>query len=178
MNRAFGDIKHLSFISRDLDQSLRYFVDVWNVGPWFVGRHLKYESNYKGTPGKLDISVALASSDGLEFELIQQHDNGPSIYQDFLAAVPTGFHVQHMGMWAKDFAKSRAEALKRGWIPVQEGNPPAGQFCYLQHPTTPHLYMEISDCSPLKEHVRKTIRAVAATWDGTDPIREGLPIPT
>jgi hypothetical protein len=175
MNRTFGDIKHLSFISRDIDKSLKYFVDVWNVAPWHVVRGIKFESSYKGKPSQINISVALASADGLEFEVIEQHDDGPSIYRDYLRVVPTGFHVQHMGLWAKDFAKSKAEALKRGWVAVQEGSPPSGQFCYLQHPTEPNLYLEISDCSPMKQGVRTAIRQASDAWDGTDPIREGLP---
>src|SRR5262249_52275025 len=140
--------------------------------------HLPLATSYKGVPGDIDMSVALASSDGLEIELIQQHDDNPSIYRDFLKAVPDGFHVQHMGLWAKDFAKSKTEAIRRGWVVVQEANPAVGQSCYLQHPTEPNLYIEISDCSPTKEFVREAVRKANADWDGTDPVREGLPFPT
>ena len=83
--------------------------------------------------------------------------------------------MQHMAVWADDFSASKAEALAKGWVVVQESPPGPGEFCYLVHPDEPKLIFEISDRSPSKEHSRRTVQKIAENWDGTDPIREGFP---
>jgi hypothetical protein len=174
MKPLFGVIKQLGFVSRDIDSSIRHFLDVWNIGPWYVVRHAKTPTLYRGTPSEIEISIALSSSFELQFEIIAQHNDAPSVYRDALRNT-SGLHVQHIAIWADDFAKSKAEALAKGWVPVLEGSSGPGEACYLMHPSEPMICMEISDRSPLKEHVRRVIRDIALNWDGKDPIREGLP---
>lgn len=175
MNRLLGDVRQISFTSRDIDHSMQYFIDVWGIGPWYVTRDINSTREFRGASREMSMSVALSSSGDLQFEIVQQHDDTPSIFQEFLRHVPNGLHVQHMAVWAGDFAQSRAAALARGWVVMEEGVPAIGPYAYLSHPREPHLYLEISDRSPTKEHFRNVIRDIAATWDGKDPIREGFP---
>lgn len=175
MNLALGDVRQVSFTSRDIDHSMRYFIEVWGIGPWYVTRNIKSKREFKGVLHEMTMSVALSSSGDLQFEIVQQHDDTPSIFQEFLRQVPDGLHVQHMAVWAEDFAQSRAAALAKGWVIMEEGVPAIGPYAYLSHPRNPHLYLEVSDRSPAKEHFRSAIRDIAATWDGKDPIREGFP---
>jgi hypothetical protein len=175
MRPLFGAIKQLGFISRNIDRSMRYFADVWDIGPWFVRRRIPFDSLYRGTPSDITISVALSSAAGMQYEIIEQHDTGPSIYQDVLRAASEGLHVQHVAVWTDEFPKMQAAALAKGWEPVLENRTGPGKSLYLIHPDEPHLCMEISDTNPAKEHFRKIIEDIAATWDGSDPIREGIP---
>ena len=50
---------------------------------------------YKGQPSPVDISLALANSGTLQIELIQQRNDAPSLYLDFLQAGHEG--LQHLG---------------------------------------------------------------------------------
>jgi hypothetical protein len=174
MKPLYGKIQQLGFVSRDIDRSIRFFLDVWNIGPWYVVRNLKTPTLYKGEPSDPEISLALSSCDDLQFEIIQQHNDAPSAYRDALAASPA-LHVHHIAVWADDFGKTKADALAKGWMPVLEGPSGPGEACYLVHPDEPSVCFEISDRSPTKEHVRKVVREVAMNWDGRDPIRDGLP---
>jgi len=48
-------------------------------------------------PRHCDISIAIANSGGLLIELIQQHDNSPTLYRNFLDAGREG--LQHVSPW-------------------------------------------------------------------------------
>jgi hypothetical protein len=175
MKSLFGEVRQLGFVSRDIDRSMRHFLDHWNIGPWYVARNLKAPTLYKGEPSDTEISLALSSCGDLQFEIIQQHNDAPSAYRDALAGTPE-LHVQHIAVWTDDFAELKANALARGWEPVLESpSSGPGESCYVVHPSEPMVCVEISDRSPFKEHVREVVRDMAMKWDGTDPIREGLP---
>jgi hypothetical protein len=174
MDAGLGDVKHLGFVTRDIDRSMRYFVDAWGIGPWYVNRQIVMDTLYKGAPSRLELMVALSHANDLQYELIQQMNDAPSVYRDFLHKMPNGLHVQHLSVWPENFADTKAGALAKGWYPVLEVAH-KGNSCYLAHPGEPDLCVEISDRSPEKEFFRKTIREICATWDGKDPIREGFP---
>jgi hypothetical protein len=174
MQPLFGEIRQLGFVSRNIDQSIRHFLTHWNIGPWYVVRNITAPSLYKGEPSVPEISLALSSCGDLQFEIIEQHNDAPSAYREALATSP-GLHVQHVAVWTDHFAKIKADALAKGWVAVLETPSGPGQSCYLVHPSEPLVCVEVSDRSPFKEHVREAVRNVANTWDGADPIREGLP---
>jgi hypothetical protein len=178
MKPLFGEIKQLAFISRDIDRSMRYFLDVWNIGPWYIQRNIPYDNLYRGTPTHINISVALSSAAGMQYEIIQQNDDKPSIYREAIDAVPEGLHVQHVSVWVDDYAKAKADALAKGWQIVLDGRRvEVGEGCYIVHPDEPHLCMEISDKHPAKAYFRRVVEEIANSWDGKDPIREGFPTP-
>lgn len=174
MKSILGEIRQLGFVSDYIDRSMRHFIELWNIGPWYVARNVMAPTLYKGTPSAIEISFALSSCGELQFEIVQQHNDASSVYRDALASTP-GLHLQHVAVWAEDFAASKARALALGWMPVLESPPGPGEACYVVHPSEPCVCVEISDRSPDKERVRRVIREIARDWTGADPIREGFP---
>lgn len=174
MPSVFGKVRQIGYMSRDLDQSMQYFVDAWGVGPWYTLRNVKASMLYRGTPTELEISIAMANCGDLQFEIVTQHDDAPSLYQEALAHT-NSLHVQHMAIWAQDVAAVEAEAYHKGWQSVFETVSGPGRSVFVTHHSAPQVCIEISDCDPFKERARAEIQRIAATWDGTDPVREGLP---
>lgn len=174
MNSFFGEARQIGWMSRDIDRSMRHFIDAWSVGPWYVLRNVKAPMLYKGHPAEPEISLALSNCGDLQFEIVAQHNDAPSLYRDALTATPA-LHIQHIGIWTQDFDKVKSDAVARGWTPIMETPPGPGSSCFVVHPDEPMACIEISDCDAYKNHVRKVVREVAMNWDGTDPIREGLP---
>jgi len=172
MKSVFGDVRQIGFMSRDIDESMRHFVQAWGIGPWYVLRELTSPMIYKGEATEPVISIAMANCGDLQFEIVQQHNQAPSLYVDSLAVTPS-LHVQHVAVWTEDFAGVNAAALAKGWTPVFETTPEGSSF--VVHPSAPTVCIEISDCSPFKNGVREAIRRASDAWDGADPIREGLP---
>jgi Glyoxalase/Bleomycin resistance protein/Dioxygenase superfamily len=172
MISVFGDVRQIGFMSRDIEQSMKYFIDAWGVGPWYVMRRLKSPMVYKGQPTEPEVSIAMANAGDLQLEIVQQHNDVSSLYLDSLAATPS-LHVQHVAVWTDDLVKVRAAALDKGWRVLLETVPEGSTF--VAHPDAPAVCIEISDCSPFKNGVREAIRREAANWDGANPIREGVP---
>ena len=101
MSRIFGAITQNGYVVRDIHAALKHWIEVLGVGPWFLSEHVPFDTfSYKGQPSKADVAIALANSGPLQIELIQQHNDAPSMYRDFLAAGREG--LQHLAYWTDD----------------------------------------------------------------------------
>src|SRR5262249_38667574 len=99
---------------------MRHWIDVLGVGPWFYIEHLSVpDFTYKGQPSPVNVSLALANSGPLQVELIQQRNDAPSLYRDFLNAGHEG--LQHVGYGTKNFATDLQRLLDSisGSYPMQ-----------------------------------------------------------
>ncbi|BBY65746.1 VOC family protein [Mycolicibacterium helvum] len=171
MSRLFGTIAQIGYVVRDIDATM----DDWvkhGVGPWFyVDRvHTDY-FRYRGVDSDMQMSVALANSGDVQLELIQPRNDAPSMYKNFLDAGREG--MQHIAYWSNDYQTLLDQALRAGYTIGQEGSigGEKGRFAYLDTETTQGTVIELSDISGPKGQFFQYIREVAATWDGSDPIR-------
>ena len=83
------------------------------VGPWFYTERAPiHHFEYRGRPYEIHLSIALANSGPLQLELIQQRNDAPSLYREFLDAGQEG--LQHIAYWTEDFDADRARALEAG----------------------------------------------------------------
>ncbi|MCV7178646.1 VOC family protein [Mycolicibacterium sphagni] len=171
MSRNFGNIAQIGYVVRDIDAAM----DDWvkhGVGPWFyVDRVQTDYFRYRGVESDMQMSVALANSGDVQLELIQPRNDAPSMYKDFLESGREG--MQHIAYWSSDYQSLLDRALRDGYTIGQEGSigGEKGRFAYLDTETTQGTVIEISDISGPKGQFFQYIREVAATWDGTDPIR-------
>src|SRR5262245_57823720 len=99
MSRIFGEMRQIAFVVRDLDKALRYWTETLGVGPFFLLRDLVPDGyRYRGKPAPAPrITLALGYSGEFQVELIQQHDDKPSAYHDYLQSGREGF--QHVSSW-------------------------------------------------------------------------------
>lgn len=174
MTCPFGEVRQLGFISQDIDRSMAYFVDAWGIGPWFVLRGLASKMLYNGNSIDLDLSIAMANNGELQFEIVQQNNEVRSMYSDALAQCPE-LHLQHVAVWSDSVVATEAEAHVRGWKSVFETLDGPGRSVFVSHPDAQRVIVEISDSNPFKDQVREAIKEMASQWDGTNPVREGLP---
>lgn len=168
MSRIFGSINQLGYVVRDIQAAM----DRWirhGVGPWFYIENVMPEYfRYRGTDSDLRMSVALANSGDLQLELIQQRNDAPSMYKDFLASGREG--AQHIAYWTTDYQALYDRVLTAGYAVGQEGDI-GGRFAYLDTEQEQGTVIEISDISGPKSHLFAYIREVATVWDGAEPIR-------
>jgi hypothetical protein len=129
----------------------------------------------QGQPSPVDVSIALANSGTLQIELIQQRNNAPSMYRDFLAAGHEG--LQPIAYWTTTFEADLAGVLSTGYVIGQTGRVGhPGRFAYLLTEAHPGTVVELSDISGPKGRMFKRIAEAAHHWDGTDPIRTTWPM--
>ncbi len=139
MSRLFGAIRQNGYVVRDIEAAMKHWVEVLQVGPWFyVDRLPAPDFSYMGERSDAHVSIAISHSGPLQVELIQQRNDAPSMYRDFLAAGNEG--LQHFCYFPEDFDGVLAKAEAAGFTVAQSGTSAGrGPFVYLlpeAHPGT------------------------------------------
>jgi catechol 2,3-dioxygenase-like lactoylglutathione lyase family enzyme len=178
MSRRFGSIRQVAFVVRNLEQALEYWTGTLGVGPFFVLRNMTPQNyRYLGKPSPAPLlTIALANSGDLQVELIEQHDDKPSAYRDFLSSGREGF--QHVSSWVTrpEYDEIMAAAERDGMRTIHEGVVPGSEvrFAYFATESAPGgLVYEISEA--MEPHIypfMQMIAEAARTWDGSEPVRE------
>ncbi|MEQ1489952.1 MAG: VOC family protein, partial [Terricaulis sp.] len=102
MSRVFGKVCQNGYVVRDIDAAMKHWIDVMGVGPWFYIEDVKTDwFKHRGVDSDVKMSIALANSGDLQIELIQQRNDAPSMYKEFLDAGHEG--LQHMSYWTLDY---------------------------------------------------------------------------
>ncbi len=171
MPARFGPITQVAYVTRDFRASLDFKIRCMGVGPWFVQERAIHTHNYRGEAVQFSMSVGLANSGGLQLEIMEQHDDAPTIYS---AAMQRSFvrDVQHhICMWPEAYDEKLADALAHGYRAEQDGGNHRGRFIYLSHPAHPEHMIEFTEATPGRRAFNGAIAAAAQNWDGRDPIR-------
>jgi hypothetical protein len=172
MSRIFGSVAQNGYVVRDLRATMTHWIEVLGVGPWFYIPKVKTDYfRHRGADSPVEMSIALANSGDLQIELIQQLNDAPSMYKEFIDAGHEG--LQHVAYWTKDYQPLYDRALALGYKVGHEGQigGEQGRFCYFDTGARPGTVVEISDISGGKGKFFDHIRRIARDWDGTDPIR-------
>lgn len=108
-------ITQVGYVVDDLDRAIRR----WNekgAGKFLAFKDLQVPLQYRGKDVTVNLSIALGQFDGVQIELIHQHDRVPSGFTDvFPDQWPTednGFH--HIGMISADFDRTCAQIAGEG----------------------------------------------------------------
>lgn len=172
MSRIFGEIRQNGYVVTDVEAAMRHWSQVLGVGPFFYFDRVPIEGfRYRGEPSALEVSIALSNSGPLQIELIQQRNDAPSMYRDFLAREPRG-GLQHVAYWTADFDADFGRLQEAGYTVAQSGCiGRRGRFVYLDTEAAPGTVVELSEVSGGKGRLFAQIAETAAQWDGSDPVR-------
>lgn len=171
MSRFFGEIRQLGYVVPDIAAAMEYWSGVLGVGPWYYADRVPVENfKYRGAPSAPVTSVALANSGPLQVELIQQRNDAPTMYRDFVAAGRTG--LQHVAYWTESFDADMARLAAQGFKVGMSGEVGArGRFVYFETEYHPGTVIELSEVAGPKGRLFDLIRGSSVGWDGTDPVR-------
>ena len=170
MSRLFGEMRQIGYVVHDIEASMRHWVDNCDIGPWYYAEIMPVTAfSYRGRPYDLKMSIALANSGTMQIELIQQRNDVPSMYRDFLAGGREG--LQHWSSWPEDYEEKVRQALAAGWKIGQEGDSARGKFVYFENGGVPGTVVEMSHLTPTRRKIFDGVRAAAVDWDGKDPVR-------
>ena len=171
MPAHFGPIRQNGYVVRDMQAALRHWTEVLGVGPFFHFERVPIaDFRYRGEPSPLEVSIALANWGDLQIELIQQRNEAPSMYRDFLSAGREG--LQHVAVWTETMDAELDRLDAAGFRIGQSGRiGEGGRFVYLDTEAHPGTVVEVSEISGAKGRFFEHVRETAATWDGRDPVR-------
>jgi hypothetical protein len=155
-----------AWLVNDLDTSIGRWHALMGAGPWVVARHHETDRFlYRGEPIEADVSYAFAYCGELMIQLIEQHDDTPSIYRDMYAPGEEGFH--HVATLVSDFAGEKQAYIDQGFDVACELFADNVDAAYIDTRAAIGCFTEIHHDPP---HIRKAFAAWKRrhdAWDGT-----------
>ena len=167
-----GPIIQSAWFVRDFDESL----GVWlgrGAGPFMVARNMVIDVAYRGEPTQLELSVAWGQFDGMQIELIQQHDDNPSAFRDSYPDGPEGGEGSHhhLGMLNDDYEKCFNDVVARGYVAATSGCFNGTHFAHFDTHATLGFMTELTEATPDILDFYRRVAEAAKDWDGSDPVR-------
>ena len=170
MSRFYGRIMQNGFLVPDWQLAAEHWSGVLGVGPFFAMRHIEFEwCEYRGERVEIDMSVGIAYSGDYQVELVEQHNDAPSIYRDFLSKNQPG--LQHVGALVANLDRLLEERNLHDKI-VQQGMTKAGaRFAYLDTVMHNGTMLELIETSDKALEAFAYMQACSQNWDGSRAIR-------
>jgi len=169
--QPINGVAQVSFIVADIRASIADFSGKLRIGPWFLREHATFPNQYyRGRPTQLEISTAMGFAGSTMFELIQQHNDVPSVYRETIEKRGYGFH--HWGYATDCFDETVARYVAQGYEVAFNAEPmPGVHVAYLD--TTADLpgMIEIIEMTPAMEAIFTSYHHAAIGWDGSEPLR-------
>ncbi len=151
----------------DIQEGMRRYTDLLQIGPWFlIGPFVPAKGVYRGALTKMRISLAVAFAGQAMVELIEQHDQEPSVYRETLKARGAhGFH--HWAIGARDFDATKAQYASQGYQEAFSDLSPRGvRVVYLDTSRDLPGMLEIIEMTADVEEQYRRMYQAAQEWDG------------
>jgi len=167
---AIGELMQLAYVTSDLDKAFAEWAAI-GVGPFYTVERAPFtEVRYRGEVIDLDLSVGFAYWGNMQIEVIRQNDRSQSIFRDWQdRGISTLHHVcvavSDMADVRRRLTENNHEILQEKWAGA------AGEFVYAKPLTGPDLLVEYALIGPPFDTAFEAMRAAAATWDGSRPVR-------
>ncbi|MBS1892594.1 MAG: VOC family protein [Actinobacteria bacterium] len=174
---AFGQpidgIVQFAYTVEDIDRAMPIYTELLGVGPWFKrGPVVAETALYRGEPTELELTLARGFTGHSMVELIEQHNDAPSVFLESIARSGYGFH--HWGVGVAEIAPAVARFTAKGYeVVLADRLPTGGEVRYLD--TTKDLagMVELIEMNPGQERHYTSFHAASLAWDGEDPVRIG-----
>lgn len=163
-----------AYTTDDMQADMAEFTRRLGVGPWFVtGPFQPRGALYRGQPTAMELTLAVAFTGRMTVELIQQHDDAPSVYRETVGKRGGhGFH--HWGVLTEAFDADIARYQADGYeVAFTDVSPRGVRVAYLD--TTSRLpgMIELMESTPALQDIYRGYWRAAQAWDGrTEPVRE------
>ena len=140
--------------------------------PFIILEHLDLNDvYYNGNDTNIDFSVALAYSGDIQIELIKQHCETPSIYNDYVNNKKNTVH--HFCTFSKDINKDIRDFEDSGYKNIQGGRTQdGGSFAYLDKENNFGAILEIAQLSEGGYAMFEMIKNASKNWDGKNTIMD------
>ncbi|MEL7028567.1 MAG: VOC family protein [Pseudomonadota bacterium] len=167
-------IIQIAFIVPDIKAAMPVYAERLKIGPWFLFEHFEFDRvSYRGAPSGLDVSLCLGYSGHMMFELIEQHDDGPSAYSEIRDQRGYGFHHFAVSVEPDDYDRKLSAYQDQGYDVVLDGAVKVGgRATYLDTSQDLGGMIEMIEMTPQVEALFSLLHQESRLWDGADPIRQ------
>ena len=160
-----------AFIVEDIRAAMELFTRQLNVGPWFWRERGVFPwQEYKGKPTDVELSIAMGYSGSMQYELMQQLNDAPSVYMDVVKK--RGYGPHHFGVGAPDYAARCKHYRDAGFELHYEAEVSGGnRVAYFDTMDVLGVMTEVINMSPATEAMFTSFQQASVGWDGRDPVR-------
>lgn len=169
--QPMGGIIQVAHVVEDLAAAARHWSKTLGIGPFFVFDHFPlFDAQYRGGPIDFDVSLGLAFSGSICFELIQQNNDAPSVYREVVQKRGYGFH--HWAIATDDFEGSVRHYEQQGFEMALYGVAGVGaRAAYMDTYDQLGGMIELIEVTPKVDEFFGLLHDAAKGWDGQNPIR-------
>ena len=160
----------LGHVVDDLVSAARRWSSTFGIGPFHVlpvvDQRLTHRSGDEQT---LRIQVGVAQAGPVQIELIQQHDDAPSLYTEWSKNGTSAFH--QVATVTSDYAGKLAHFEALGHEVAAQSLGGRFRVAYVDTVAAFGFYTEIVEHTARFLEQLDEISRTCAAWDGTDPVR-------
>jgi Glyoxalase/Bleomycin resistance protein/Dioxygenase superfamily len=150
----------------DLVGAAENWARTFDAGPFFVASHHRADTfQFRGTSVEADVSYAFGYAGDCQIQLIEQHDDLPSIYRDMYGAGQYGFH--HVAVLVRDYPAERRRLLDQGNELACELHANDIDACYFDTRTTTGCFTELHSHTDRIVATFDRWKQAHLHWDGT-----------
>ena len=171
LSPLMGNRLQWGFVVRDLEAAMRFWTEVMNVGPFIhIAELADVECRHRGALSDVQQVNAFSYYGDVQIEIIQQINDAPSPYTEFLASGREGF--QHLGFWVDDPVEKLTKLEAGGCQAVY-----SARLLGAEHPSiyceAPGLgvMLEVSHATAQKAQLYAAMAELVRDWDGSRPVR-------
>jgi hypothetical protein len=166
-----GAIVQYAYVVADIDRAIADFTDRLGLGPWFVrGPFTPPAGRYRGKPTSPVVSLARAFAGHAMVELVAQHDDTPSVFNE--AAPPGRYGFHHWAVFSTEFEADLRRYAELGFEEAYADVLPSGsRIVYVDSTRDLPGMIEVIEHTAAQEEVYDRIYRASIGWDGREPIR-------
>lgn len=137
-----SDLFQYAYFVRSIEESAAQWSRLAGAGPFFVTRHhVADRFDYRGTPQEADVSYGFGYVGDVQIQLIEQHDQTPSIYLDMFPDGGEGQH--HIARLVADYEGARDAIIADGHDLACELEANGIHACYLDTRSAIGVFTEL-----------------------------------
>ena len=167
-------IIQMAWVVDDLEAAATRVSRAMQCGPFLINRHIQLtDPHHRGRAQRTDFSLALAQAGEVQIELVEQHDDTPSVYRDaFPSGPPDGMAFHHVAVIVSDVAAETARYNALGFETASSGRFGDVDFTYVDTRRAGGFMVELLPDSDTIKRFFGAVRRAAEDWDGVAPWRE------
>jgi hypothetical protein len=173
MEKLYGPIMQMGFVVDNFEDPIKHWTEKLNVGPFFILEHLDLKDfHYRGNKSDIDFSVAISFSGDMQIELIKQHCDTPSIYNEFSEIKRGDLH--HICRLTPDINNDIKILENQGYKNIQGGETEDSgiKFAYLDAQENYGSILELAELAEENLALTEAMKNASKNWDKKVSIME------
>ncbi|MGE3248474.1 MAG: VOC family protein [Beijerinckiaceae bacterium] len=166
-----------AFVVEDIRKEMDTLTRHLGIGPWFLRERGRFAvQTYRGQPTEVELAIAMGYCGSMQYELIQQLNDVPSVYMDVVKQ--RGYGLHHFGYAVNDYRLGCAKYRDAGYELVYEAEVTGGaKVGYFDTLAVLPAMVEVIQMTPASEANFTKFYHASVGWDGSDPVRLREPLP-